>query len=200
MYRFFYWLCQQIWWSCECLWWLDEYFCWFIGYPWQFVLTCLLPKSLTYAIISHGFIRHMWFRNQYYVDREIFHLFFIFITPYLWFLYVTGFIFHFHMKIFRLKSTCTLFPIHWHPLFLFVNFRFHVFVGFELIHIDRHKVSLKLLNYHQQHNVIWQHILHYVRSEPSPNILPYVWFIPLWKLENIITKIELFFWILLLIP
>ncbi len=32
--------------------------------------------------------------------------------------------------------------------------------------------------------------------EPFPNKLPYVWFISFWKPQNIITKIEQFFWIL----
>jgi hypothetical protein len=36
----------------------------------------------------------------------------------------------------------------------FLNFKFHVFIRFELIHIDQHKVSFKLLNGHQEHNVI----------------------------------------------
>jgi hypothetical protein len=42
-------------------------------------------------------------------------------------------------------------------------------------------------------NVIWQHILYYVRSKPFFSKLPYMWLISLWKSQNIITKIELFF-------
>jgi hypothetical protein len=33
--------------------------------------------------------------------------------------------------------------------FFFLNFRFHLFIRFELIHIDQHKVSFKLLNGYQ---------------------------------------------------
>jgi hypothetical protein len=33
-------------------------------------------------------------------------------------------------------------------LFFFLNFKFHVFIKFELIHVDQHKVSFKLFNGH----------------------------------------------------
>jgi hypothetical protein len=32
---------------------------------------------------------------------------------------------------------------------LFLNFRFHVFIKFEFIHVDQHMVSFKLLNGHE---------------------------------------------------
>jgi len=67
-------------------------------------------------------------------------------APHLWFLCYTIFIFHLHIIILLLKSTSTLFPIYWHLLFLVLNFRFHVFVWFELIHINQHTISFKLIN------------------------------------------------------
>jgi hypothetical protein len=71
-----------------------------------------------------------------------------FILLHLWFLYFTIFIFLLCTRILRMNSTCALFPIYWHLLFSFLNFRFHEFVRFEFIHIDQHMVSFKLLNCH----------------------------------------------------
>jgi hypothetical protein len=63
-------------------------------------------------------------------------------------LYFIVFIFLLCIRILHLNFTCTLFPIYWHLLFLFLNFTFDVLVRFELIHIDQHRVSFKVLNGH----------------------------------------------------
>jgi hypothetical protein len=133
---------------CEYPWWLGEHFYWFNQYPWQLIFKSMLPTSLTCTVIIHGFVSHMLFHNQYCVDYKIFHLFFIFSTLHMWFLYFIVFIFLLCIKILRLNSTYTLSPIYWHMLLLFLNFRFHVLIRFEFIHIDQHRVSFKLLNGH----------------------------------------------------
>ncbi len=71
-------------------------------------------------------------KNQYCVDYRIFHLLFIFYTLHLWFLYFTIFIFLLHIKILHLNFTCISFPIYWHMLFFFLNFKFHVLVRLSL--------------------------------------------------------------------
>jgi hypothetical protein len=60
-----------------------------------------------------------------------------------------------------------------------LNFKFHVFIRFGLIHVDQHKVSFKLFNGHQQHNVIW-HIYytlygpnHFLINFPRCDLLPF---------------------------
>jgi hypothetical protein len=50
-------------------------------------LVVSISKFLTSGIITHKFVNHMQFQNQYCVDHRIFHLFFVFSTLYLWFVY-----------------------------------------------------------------------------------------------------------------
>jgi hypothetical protein len=103
----------------------------------------LHPKSRTIVIITH-----LQIENKDYVHRWIYDLFFILIILHLWFLYFTSFIVLLCIKICLLNSTCILFTIYWHLLFFFLNYKFHVFIRFELILIDQHKVNFKLLNGH----------------------------------------------------
>jgi len=68
--------------------------------------------------------------NKYFVHHWIYDLLFIFIIFHLWFLYLTSFIILLCFKIHLLNSTYTLFPIYWHMLFFFSNFRFHIVIRF----------------------------------------------------------------------
>jgi len=62
------------------------------------------------------------------------------------------FVFHILHCLFLCQNLPHEFHLHYVPniltFFFFLNIRFHVFITFELIHIDKHVVSFKLFNGH----------------------------------------------------
>jgi hypothetical protein len=108
-------------------------------------------SSIDFCIPNPTLLQYWSSRNQKQIlcsPLELDHLF-IFIILHLWFLQLTSFIILFYVKIRLLNFISIIFPIYWHLLFFFLNFRFHVFITFELFHIDQHRVSFGLLNGHQ---------------------------------------------------
>jgi hypothetical protein len=118
-------------------------------FGYKIIFRILYPKSFTFVVITHGFIIHLQIENQYCIHYKIFDLFFIYNIFDLWFLYFIVFIVLLCIIILGLNSPYTLFLIYWHLMFLFLNFKFHVYIRSELIDIDQYRVSFKLFNGHQ---------------------------------------------------